>query len=55
MKKSVRPPQQILIGAAVEFLFASEVTLSDSEISSGDARHKPISGTSTVFPLFGEK
>jgi hypothetical protein len=49
MKKTNRPPQQIRICTAVEFSFAIEVTLSDSEISSCYAWQK---GTRQMSPGF---
>jgi uncharacterized linocin/CFP29 family protein len=51
MKKPDPPLQQILIRAAVEFSFAIGVTLSDSEISSPDARQKMPSQHRASCPL----
>jgi len=55
MKKPHRPQHQIRIRTAVEFSFAIEVTLSDSEISSPDARQKSLLNLSPCFPLFEPK
>jgi hypothetical protein len=50
MKKSDRPWQQISVLGTVEFWFAVEVTLSDSEISSPRHAAKSCSTHRTRFP-----